>query len=172
MDDKERNRFLSRLFATQGGKLRAFIHGRIRNKHDTADVAQETFLRISRVADLDLIRDPNAYLFTIAANVIKENRISDRRATLAVRIDDEDVHQQLGELPDVEGDLDRDSRVRRLQEVLPQLPTKCHATIVLQYGRGASYQEIADALGISTHTVKKYHSQALAFCARRMSRLR
>jgi len=34
-----------------------------------------------------------------------------------------------------------------------------------------SYQEVALQLGVSTHMVKKYLSQALAHCRRRMARL-
>ena len=172
MDDEDRTRFLSGLFAAQRARLHAYIQRRIRNKHDLEDIAQEAFLRLLRVPNLDLVRDPIAYLFTIAGNVIKENRIADDRATRAVRIDDEDVYEQLGEYLDIEGDMDHDSRVARLKEVLPQLPDKTYATVMLQYFRGYSYQEIADLLGISTHTVKKHHSSALVFCRRRMLRLK
>ena len=75
-------------------------------------------------------------------------------------------------MPDFAGGIDRFNRSERLPEVLPQLSLKAHTTLLMQYGQDASYQEIADALGISTHTVKKYHSQSLAFLSRRMSRLK
>ena len=61
--------------------------------------------------------------------------------------------------------------IKRLREVLQQLPPKCHAAVVLQYWHGMSYEEIAQRLGVSTHMVKKYLSQALIHCRRRMARL-
>jgi DNA-directed RNA polymerase specialized sigma24 family protein len=43
--------------------------------------------------------------------------------------------------------------------------------VVLQYWHGLSYEEIGLRLGVSTNMVKKYLSQALVHCRRRMSRL-
>ena len=69
------------------------------------------------------------------------------------------------------GHLDAERRIKRLREVLGQLSPKCQAAVVLQYWQGLSYQEIAEQLEISTHMVKKYLSQALTHCRRRMGRL-
>jgi len=55
--------------------------------------------------------------------------------------------------------------------VLQQLSPKCRAAVMLQYWHGMSYEEIAMQLGVSTNMVKKYLSQALAHCRRRMARL-
>jgi RNA polymerase sigma-70 factor (ECF subfamily) len=81
------------------------------------------------------------------------------------------VNGELAELPHIAGQLDTQTRIKRLREVLDQLPPKCHAAVVLQYWHGLSYEEIAQRLGISTHMVKKYLSQALMHCRRRMARL-
>ena len=40
------------------------------------------------------------------------------------------------------------------------------------YAHGLRYEEIALRLGVSTNMVKKYLSQALVHCRRRMARLR
>ena len=62
-------------------------------------------------------------------------------------------------------------RVKRLREVLQQLPPKCRTAVALQYWHGMTYEEISVHLGVSTHMVKKYLSQALTHCRRRMSRM-
>jgi RNA polymerase sigma-70 factor (ECF subfamily) len=82
------------------------------------------------------------------------------------------VQDQLAELPSFGGQLDQERCIGRLREVLDQLSPKCRAAVVLQYWHGQSYEEIAARLGISTNMVKKYLSQALMHCRRRMSALR
>jgi len=61
--------------------------------------------------------------------------------------------------------------VKRLRQVLRELPPKCQAAVSLQYWQGLSYAEIGQQLDISPHMVKKYLSRALAHCRRRMARL-
>jgi DNA-directed RNA polymerase specialized sigma24 family protein len=40
----------------------------------------------------------------------------------------------------------------------------------MQYWHGMSYEQIGERLGVSSHMVKKYLSQAVAHCRRRMAR--
>jgi RNA polymerase sigma factor (sigma-70 family) len=162
---------LERLFADHGGSLQAFLYKRVRRRPDAVDLAQEVYVRMLRVPDLDAIRNPESYLFTVASNLAKEHARLERRDCGALDVDDPLVEAQLAELPAFGGELDRAVRIRRLREVLQQLPPKCHAAVVLQYWHGMSYEEIAQRLGVSTHMVKKYLSQALLHCRRRMARL-
>jgi RNA polymerase sigma factor (sigma-70 family) len=86
-------------------------------------------------------------------------------------VDDPLVQEQLAELPTMAGDLDTQLRVKRLREVLQQLPPKCQAAVTMQYWHGMRYEDIAQQLGVSTNMVKKYLSQGLVHCRRRMARL-
>jgi RNA polymerase sigma-70 factor (ECF subfamily) len=66
--------------------------------------------------------------------------------------------------------VDLQVRIKRLRDVLAQLPPKCRAAVYMKYRHGMSYQEIAEKLGVSDHMVQKYLGQALAHCRRRMAR--
>jgi RNA polymerase sigma-70 factor (ECF subfamily) len=162
---------VEQLFTEHGGVLQAFLFRRVRRQPDAADLAQEVYLRMLRVPDIEAIRSPESYLFTVAGNLAKEHARHGYRERSALDVDDPQVQEQLAELPAYPGDPDREQRVGRLREVLDQLPPKCRAAVVLQYWHHQSYQEIAQQLGISTHMVKKYLSQALVHCRRRMARL-
>ena len=162
---------VERLFAEHGRALQAFLYRRVRQHPDAAELAQEVYLRMLRVADMTAIRNPEAYLYTVASNLAKEHARQERQGGAALDVDDPLVQEQLAELPAFGSQLDAAERVKRLREVLQQLPPKCQAAVVLQYWQGLSYEEIAQRLGISTHMVKKYLSQALVHCRRRMARL-
>ncbi|SRR5258708_6735088 len=166
-----RKALVERLFAQHAGALRAFFYRRVQRRPDAAELAQEVYVRMLRAGDTEAIRNPEAYLYTVASNLAKEHMVLERRRAATLNVDDPALQEQLAELSGVTGEIDTEQRVRRLREVLQQLPPKCHAVVVLQYWHGMSYEEIAAQVGISTHMVKKYLSQALAHCRRRMARL-
>ena len=125
-----------------------------------------------RVPDIGAIRDPGAYLYTVASNLARDHARRERPRGTELNVEDPLVQEELAELPGFAGQLDAARRVRRLGEVLDQLPPKCHAAVVMQYWQGLGYEEIAQRLGVSTHMVKKYLSAAMVHCRRRMARLR
>jgi RNA polymerase sigma factor (sigma-70 family) len=163
---------VERLFKEQGSSLRAFFLRRVRSQPEAAELAQEVYFRMLQVQDTDAIRNPEAYLFTVASNLAREHAVLKRRGQSSVDFTDPTVEAEIAQLPSFGAEIDTADRVRRLREVLPELSAKCQAAVVLQYWHGLSYEEIAQRLGVSTHMVKKYLSQALVHCRRRMARWR
>ncbi len=162
---------VERLFAQHGSALQAFLYKRVRRRPEAAELAQEVYVRMLRVPDIATVRNPEAYLYAVASNLAKEHSGRAPHYSKILNIDDPLVQEQLTELPAFGGQLDREQRINRLREVLRQLSPKCQAVVELQYWHGLTYEEIAQRLGISINMVRKYLSQALAHCRRRMARL-
>jgi len=162
---------IASLFARHGGRLRAFLGRRVRQHVDIADLVQDVYVRMLGVRDIEIVRNPEAYLYTVASNLAKEYAVRERSAREALNVDDPAVQEQLAELPAFGACIDAEARIKRMREVLRQLPPKCHAAVVLAYWHGMSYEAIAARLEVSPHMVKKYLSQALMHCRRRMARL-
>jgi RNA polymerase sigma factor (sigma-70 family) len=163
--------FVEGLFAYRGA-LQAFFYRRLRAKVDAADLVQEVYLRMLRVSDPEAIRSPEAYLFTVAANLLKENAVADRRHAQEVSVEAAEPTPALTLVPGFEAAVDSPQRVARLCEVLEELPLKCSTAVILQYRDGLSHQDIAAQLEVSPRMVKRYLAQALSHCRRRMARLR
>jgi RNA polymerase sigma factor (sigma-70 family) len=162
---------VGRLFAEHRAALQSFFLRRIRSKADAADLAQEVYVRMLRIRDLDAIRSPVHYLYTVANNLVKEHAVLDRRQASGIDIDEAPAHVQLETLPAFDGDLDATERVARLGVVLKQLRPKCRAAVELRFTQGLCYREIAMHLGVSPQMAKKYVAQALGHCRRRMAAL-
>jgi RNA polymerase sigma factor (sigma-70 family) len=162
---------VERLFAEHGGALQAFLYRRVRKRPEAAELAQEVYLRMLRVPDMTTVRNPEAYLYAVATNLANEHARRAPQDSRVLDIDDPLVQGQLAELPTFGAEIDRERRIKMLREVLDQLSPKCRAAVVLQYWHQLSYDEIAQRLGVSTNMVKKYLSQALVHCRRRMARL-
>lgn len=163
---------IERLFDERGGALRAFFRKRVRSSLDIADLTQEVYLRILRVKSVELIQNPEAYLFTVANNLLKEQAVLARRDAASVQVHDPAVEPELALLPRFDMELDDATRQVRLREVLQQLPLKCQAVVTLYFHQELTYQQIGERLGISDNMVKKYLAQAMAHCRRRMTSLR
>lgn len=168
-----KDRFLASLVAQHGRPLLRFFVSRLPNAADAPDLVQETYLRLLRLDRPDLIRCPEAYLFTIASNIAHEHRL--KRSLRPPHIALEDT--PLGELP---ADVDafaaatpeetavRAERVQRLERILAELSPKARATLVWHRRDGQTYNAIGERLGISRNMVKKYLSRALAHCRSRI----
>jgi RNA polymerase sigma factor (sigma-70 family) len=165
-----RQALVERLFAGYAGVLRAFLRRRIGLQPDTEELCQEVFFRMLRIPEERVILNPERYLFVVARNLVHEYRQAHARRN-EVDIDDPQVDQQTAELPSFGNEVDNAQRIRRLGEVLHQLSPKCQAVVALRFWQEQSYEDIAQQLGISTNMVKKYLSQALVHCRRRMQRL-
>jgi RNA polymerase sigma factor (sigma-70 family) len=163
---------VEKLFNEHRVALQGFLFRRVRRYPEASELAQEVYLRMLRVPEMSSVRNPEAYLYAIAGNLAKEYVRHERHASSHLDIDDPVVQEQMAELPGIVGEIDTAQRVKRLREVLQQLPPKCLAAVELQYWHGLRYEEIALRLGVSTNMVKKYLSQALVHCRRRMARLR
>jgi RNA polymerase sigma factor (sigma-70 family) len=170
MADDKRRSTLKRLFAAQHGTLQSYFRRRIDSKPEAADLAQEVYLRMLRTNDTDTIRNPEAYLYAVANNLVKEYAVLQRRRRLDVDISESSVQDQLAEAPNMDAKVDADIRAARLRSILLQLTPKCRAAVILQYQDGLTYKEIAERLNVSPHMVKKYLASALILCRRRMSR--
>jgi len=165
------NQLVERLFAGNRTALLAFFRRFVREPSDARDLAQEVYLRMLRVRDTEKIQNPEGYLFTVAANLLKERRAMERRHGSEVDAADEEIQFFLAEASNVDGEIDHAVRVRRLREVLKQLPAKGQAVIMLQYMHGLSHKEIAERIEISPRMVKKYLAKSIALCRLRMARL-
>jgi RNA polymerase sigma-70 factor (ECF subfamily) len=162
--------FVTRVIAELGEDLLRYLSKRVRTAADARDLAQETYVRLLRLDRKDLIRDPRAYVYRVAANLLHEFELK-RRADAAGR-------RQWGEQIAVDGGASVPTEAEalaiagRLRSVLAELTPKCRAVLVMHRRDGMTYDEIAKALGISPSMVKKYLSIGLKHCCGRLQDLR
>lgn len=160
---------LDQLAARYYDRLMRFLRRRSRSAEDAADLAQDTFARLS-AADISQIREPASFLFTTALNLLRDRARSAeaRHATLAVPADEV---QLVCPAPQAECVLDGEQRMRSLEAALRELSPKCRAVFVLFHFDELPQREIARRLRISVSMVEKYVRQAMSHCQRRLDQL-
>jgi RNA polymerase sigma factor (sigma-70 family) len=149
-------------FAEYGKELHRFLLRRLGSAQDAADIAQEVYLRLTRLESVDWIREPRAYLYGVASHVVYEFRLRLRRDP--VTFDSSAVEGVADDLGHSSADVmgDRLDAQRRLERALSGLPPTHLAVLVLHKRDGMSYEEVARKLRLSVHTVHKYVVQAKA----------
>jgi RNA polymerase sigma factor (sigma-70 family) len=161
-----------RLFESHADQLRGFFRRRVRNPPDAVDLAQEVYLRLLQAGDPRAIRNVEAYLFTVASNLVKEHAHIERRRLLRnVEITDPVVTAQLVEEPDFDTATDHQVMTQQLQLVMNDLPPRSRNVLRMVYVEGLSHPQVGARLGLSKSMIRKIHLQALHECRRRMRRL-
>src|SRR5262249_19784101 len=155
---------LERLFVEQRFKLLAYFRRRIGRKSDAHDLVQEVYVRLGRVKDTEAIRNPEAYLYRVASNLLKEYRMRERQEVPLPDFEESDVHQLLGQLPPLDSEVEGEQLIELLDVAIEHLPPKIREAIILKYRHGLTYNEIADVMAVSASSVKNYLAMGIALC--------
>ncbi|WP_286157320.1 sigma-70 family RNA polymerase sigma factor [Sinorhizobium sp. RAC02] len=135
---------------------------KLRSRSDANDVAQETFLKISRMGGDTVVDNPRSYLFRMADNAAIDHL---RRQKVRTRLaSDEPAIEQPADTPSPEEQVDYRQRLVLLTRIVDDLPPRQKQAFVLHKFDGLGHQEIAAKLGISRSAVEKLLMKALATC--------
>jgi RNA polymerase sigma factor (sigma-70 family) len=160
---------LERMAVRYYDRLVRFLKRHSRSMEDAADLAQDTFARLSST-DFRQINKPESFLFTTALNLLRDHARSAQSRHAAFSVPVEDM-QLICPAPQVERVLDGEQRMCVVEAALRELSPKCRAVFVLFHFDGVSQRDIADRLRISVSMVEKYVKQAVNHCEKRLAEL-
>ena len=150
-------------------RLVRFLKRRSHSMEDAADLAQDTFARLSST-DFRQINKPESFLFTTALNLLRDHSRSAQARNAAFTVPVEET-QLVCPAPQAERVLDGEQRMRVVEAALLELSPKCRAVFVLFHFDELSQRDIADRLRISVSMVEKYVKQAVNHCEKRLAEL-
>jgi RNA polymerase sigma-70 factor (ECF subfamily) len=167
-----RKSFVADVAVQYGRRLQRFLAARLRNAGDAPDLAQEVYLRLLRVDKHELIRNPEAYMFTVASHLLNEHTL--RQTAAPVIVDLGEIFTELRTVAehDPAEQVERQQRVQDLEQAMEKLPAKAQAALLLHRRDGYTLEEVAERLGVSRAMAKKYLARALVHCQRRLERAR
>lgn len=154
-----RSSFAAEVHKLYGADLYYFLLSRLKNEHDAKDVVQEIYLRLLRLGQGELVRDPHAYVYFVASQVLAQFRMRAKHSPLVY---DSALLQASDSHGAQDGVADRWLSLAEVEELLDALPAMHRRVFVMRKLDGLSWAQIAEALDISVHTVKKYLCEANA----------
>jgi RNA polymerase sigma factor (sigma-70 family) len=146
----------TRLFRNVLRDLRGHLRLRLRDDHGAEDIAQETFLRVWRNRDAQIIENPRSYLFRVANNIATD-RLRERQRW---QWTDDSALVETEDDASPERTVAAREELALVQRAIDRLPEDCRRAFLLRL-EGASHAEIAAALGISRSMVEKHLANAL-----------
>ncbi len=164
--------FVTAIEQAHGLQLRRFLSSRLAGANaDVPDLVQEIFLRLLRIKDDKAIRNPQAYLFTVASHVLHQYTL--QRSTQPQTMDPLDLAAefQTATVSDPADDLEIQQCLERLGSDLARLSPRAYATLVMYRCEGMTLVEIGRRLGVSHVMVRKYLSRAIAYCDQRLEEM-
>lgn len=161
--DNEQARWFAVEVQPHESALRSYLQTRFPQLRDFDDVVQEAYRRVLREQSAGRLRHVRAFLFTAARNVALDLFRRRKYAPLAP-IPPETEVDVVEERPDAAETLSQQQELEILADAVRSLPDRCRQVILLRYVKNYSYQEIADALGVSTETVKTHMAKGVQRC--------
>lgn len=135
--------------------LRRWLRRRIPAGLDIDDVVQETYAKLTMLAEVDHIAAPKAYVYQTALSVI----LQESRRARTRRIDNDiEIELLKTEAPEPLQDQQIEARqeLAQVYETIAALPEKCREVFILRKIDGLSQREIAEKLHLSESTVEKH----------------
>jgi RNA polymerase sigma factor (sigma-70 family) len=162
-----RQAFLTAMERSHGRSLHRFLSRRMGTRRaEASDLVQEVYLRLLRLEDIDAIRNPQAYLYTIANHVLHQYTLKASQLAEITLLKDALQVREDAEETDPEAWLAMEQRFEALNTALRRHSPRAYATLILYRCEGIPLKEIAPRLGCSYTMVKRYLAQALVFCQR------
>lgn len=142
-----------------------WLHGWLRRKlgcsERAADFTQDTFLRLLSRDDVSALREPRAFLTTVARNLVADHW---RRQELERAYLDALAAQPEALAPSPEERMLALEALLQLDRALGRLPALTRRIFLLSQFEGLAYNVIATQTGLSVPTVKRHMRRAFLAC--------
>jgi RNA polymerase sigma factor (sigma-70 family) len=141
--------------------LRRFFTAYRLSTEDAEDLAQEVFLRLTRPGQVDRLRDPEAFAFTLARNLVRDRarRLQTRCSNSSVAI--EELNLPCGR-PTPDQTLEHYEQLKSADTALASIKPTARAAFLMHRVEGLGYSAVAARMGVSVSMVEKHIMAAIA----------
>lgn len=163
------------LAARFSAPLLSYFLRRVRDRAQAEDLVQDALLRVIRASECEVIEHPESYVFTVAANLLKDSRRhAVRHPTVASAAIEEDgggeVETTLIDERSPERVLDGETSLAQVLQALGELSELTRNVFILFRLEHMKQKDIAALYGIAQSTVEKHVMRAVVHLARRCGR--
>jgi RNA polymerase sigma factor (sigma-70 family) len=152
---------LGALHSRLSAPLRRYFRSFRLNAADVEDLTQDVFVRLAGPTHRAELLKPEAFVFTLARNLVRDRarRFHTRMAAHAIAVEDADLSC---DRPTPEQWLDLTQQLQHVERVLASLKPHARKAFMLHRVHGDSHSAIAVQMGISVSMVEKHIMSAMS----------
>jgi RNA polymerase sigma factor (sigma-70 family) len=150
-------------------RLRSWLARRRVADLDIDDIVQETYAMLAELDNVDHIRNPRTYVYSVAHSIILQH-VRRRRIVSIEAMAELDQLSIYSDEPTPEEALSDFQELRRIARLIACLPRKCREAFTLRKMEGLSQREVASRMRVSENTVEKHMGKALRLLMTAMRR--
>ena len=141
--------------------LRRFFTAYRISAEDAEDLAQEVFLRLARLGQISELRDPEAFVFTLARNLLRDRarRFHTRCSNASVAIEELNLPCSR---PTPDQTFEHYEQLKSADTALASLKPSARAAFIMHRVDGLGYSDVAARMGVSVSMVEKHIMAAIA----------
>lgn len=151
------------LYAAHHSWLQEWLRRRLGCRHDAADLAHDTFVRVLAGRNKGVLREPRAFLTTLAQRTLFSFW---RRRDLERAYLDSLQWLPTAGVPSEESKAIVVEALVHIDSVLHRLPAKARQAFLYSQLDELNYAQIAQRVGVSVMTVRRYMKQAITLCVK------
>ncbi|ENO90455.1 sigma-70 family RNA polymerase sigma factor [Thauera linaloolentis] len=152
---------ISALYAEHHGWLQGWLRKKLNCSHQAADLAHDTFVRLLSKQEPEALREPRAYLTTVARGLLINHW---RRQALEQAYLEELAARPEESAPSPEARRLILETLEEIARLLDGLPPRVREIFLRSQLEGETYPAIATQMGISVNVVQKAMIRATAHC--------
>jgi len=152
--------FFGDLHARMSAPLKRFFRSYRLNAADVDDLTQDVFVRLTGPGAQTNLRKPEAFVFTLARNLVRDRarRLHTRAAARSINVDDAGL---TCEQPTPDQSLEMAQQLAHVEQALASLKPRTCEAFLLHRVHGESYADIAAQMNISVSMVEKHIMSAM-----------
>lgn len=166
----ERQRVLEDINARYRDVVRRYFLKRVGNHAEAEDLTQDLLLRLAQKLDMHEVENPEAFLFTTAANLLKD-RGRRQRTSSRFLAEISASRSENFEALSPERVLVSKQSLQAILQAQNELDQRVRDVFILHRLEGMKYADIAKLYGLSVSSIEKDIIKALAHLARHSAKL-
>ena len=143
---------LLKAFHEHESQLRGYLHRYAESDHDIDDICQETMVRSLEAAKRQQVRQPGAFLFGIARNIVRK-RFERKSRSLIDFVADFTPDDYAADAPSLDDIMDARERLSRCDEAIARLPPQSVEEAIINAMIAAETMTMIKPTGCTWHAI-------------------